>query len=139
MMDDDYYDPYQQRSRPSPARWLFFILILVLGVVGTAGIAMIAPVEQIPLYMVFYIPMVIFGIYATYRWAQGRDIAPTDRSDDERILESMRKQALPTQRTFGSDIIRCGNCNNSFDPVNALPVDTDVVLCPFCNTRLHLT
>ena len=139
MIDDDYYDPYQQKSKSSPVRWLFFILILILGVVGTAGIAMLAPEDQIPLYMIFYIPMVAFGLYATYRWAQGRDIAPTDISEDEKILESMRKRALPAQKTFGSDLIRCENCNNSFDPVNAIPVDADVVLCPFCNTRLHLT
>jgi hypothetical protein len=138
MMDDDYYDPYQQDSGPSPARWLFFILILVLGLIGTVGIAMVAPPDQMPLYMVFYIPMVIFGLYATYRWAQGRDIAPTDVSEDDRILESMRKHALPARRMSGTDTFRCGNCDNIFDLVNALPVDTDIVHCPFCNTRLHL-
>ena len=138
MTKDDYYDPYQKQSGPSPARWLFFILLLVLGVIGTAGIAMIAPEEQIPIYMVFYIPMVIFGLYATYRWAQGRTIAPTDVSEDERIFDSMRKHALPAQKISGTDTFRCGNCNNIFDLVNALPVDTNVVHCPFCNTRLHL-
>jgi len=83
--------------------------------------------------------MVIFGLYASYRWAQGREIAPTDISEDDRILDSMRKHALPTQRIPDTDTFRCGNCNNVFDFVNAIPVDTDVVRCPFCDTRLHLT
>ncbi|MFW9925530.1 MAG: hypothetical protein ACFFDM_02060 [Candidatus Thorarchaeota archaeon] len=138
MMNDDYSDPYQQKSKSSPARWLFFVLLLILGVVGTVGVVIIAPADMIPLYMVFYIPMVVFGLYATYRWAQGRDIAPTDVSEDERILESMRKHALPAQRISGTDTFRCGNCSNIFDLVNALPVDTNVVHCPFCNSRLHL-
>jgi DNA-directed RNA polymerase subunit RPC12/RpoP len=138
MMEDDYYDSYQQKSGPSPARWLFFVLILIMGLIVPVGIAMYVPADQMPLYMVFFIPMIIFGIYATFRWAQGRDIAPTDVSEDERILESMRKHALPAQRVTGTDTFRCGNCNNIFELVNALPVDTDVVHCPFCNSRLHL-
>ena len=138
MTEHDYYDPYQQDSGPSPARWLFFILILILGLIVPIGIAMMAPVDQIPYFMVFYIPMIAFGLYATYRWAQGRPIASTDVSDDERVFESMRKHALPAQRVSNTDTFRCGNCNNIFDAVNALPVDTDVVHCPFCNTRLHL-
>lgn len=139
MNDDDNYDPYQQKSSPSTARWLFFGLLVVLGAVGTVGVAMLAPTDMTFLYMAFYIPMVAFGLYATFRWAQGKPIAPTDLSDDERILETMRKHAMPAQRSFGSDVIRCTNCNNTFDYVNAIPVDVDVVLCPFCDTRLHLT
>ncbi len=139
MMNDDYYNPYQQKSGPSPARWLLFVFILILGPLGTIGIAMLAPVDLTWLYMIFYIPMVIFGLYASYRWAQGREIAPTDISEDDRILDSMRKHALPTQRIPDTDTFRCGNCNNVFDFVNAIPVDTDVVRCPFCDTRLHLT
>ena len=95
MMNDDYYDPYQQKSGPSPARWLLFVLFLILGPIGTIGIAMLAPVDLTWLYMIFYIPMVIFGLYASYRWAQGREIAPTDISEDDRILDTMRKHALP--------------------------------------------
>ncbi len=137
-MEDDYYDPYQQKTGPSPVRWLLFILLLILGPLGTIGIALLAPADMIPLYMIFYIPMVIFGLYATFRWAQGREIAPTDISEDDQILESMRKHALPTQRIPGTDTFRCGNCNTVFDYVNAIPVDSDVVRCPFCDTRLHL-
>ena len=138
MMEDDYYDPYQQESGSSIVRWLFFGLILILGVIGTVGIAMLAPVDMTPLYMIFYIPMVVFGLYATFRWAQGKEIAPTDISEDERILKTMRKHALPAQRTSQADVFRCGNCNNTFDYVNAIPVDTDIVRCPFCDTRLHV-
>ncbi len=139
MMEDDYYDPYQQKSGPFPARWLLFVLLLILAPLSTIGIAMLAPVDLTWLYMIFYIPMVIFGLYVSYRWAQGREIASTDISEDDRILDSMRKHALPTQRIPDTDTFRCGNCNNVFDFVNAIPVDTDVVQCPFCDTRLHLT
>ena len=138
MMEDDYYDPYQQKSGPSPARWLLFVLFLIMGPIGTIGIVLLAPADMTPIYMIFYIPMVIFGLYASYRWAQGREIAPTDISEDDRILASMRKHALPTKRIPGTDTFRCGNCNNVVDLVNAIPVDTDLVRCPFCDTRLHL-
>jgi len=137
MMNDDYYDPYQQETGPSTWRWLFFVLILIIGIIGFIGIGMMPP-EQIPLYMVFYIPMIVFGLYATYRWAQGRTIAPTDVSEDERILDSMRKHALPAQTTSNPDTYGCPNCGNLFQSVNAMPVDENVVKCPFCDTRLHL-
>ncbi|MFX1559073.1 MAG: hypothetical protein ACFFBL_00650 [Promethearchaeota archaeon] len=138
MMNDDYYDPYQQETKSSPGRWLVFGLILVIGLIGFIGIGVMPP-ETIPLYMVFYIPMIAFGLYATYRWAQGRSIAPTDVSEDERILESMRKHALPAQTTSNPDTYGCPNCGNLFSSVNAMPLDDNVVKCPFCDTRLHLT
>ena len=89
--------------------------------------------------MFFYVPMIVFGLYATYRWAQGRTIAPTDVSEDDRILESMRKHALSAQKTPHSDTFGCANCGKQFLLANATPVDVDIVLCPFCDTRLHLT
>jgi len=137
-MNDENYDPYQQETRSSFGRWVVFGLLLILGPIGIIGITMLMPLEMIPLYMFFYIPMVVFGLYATYRWAQGRTIAPTDLAEDERILDSMRKHALPVQKTPESDIFGCPNCGNLFNYVNATPVDVDIVLCPFCNTRLHL-
>ena len=138
-MNDGYRDPYQEESGPSVGRWLVFGLILILGVVGVISISSMMPLEAIPLSMVFYIPLVIFGLYAAFRWAQGRTIAPTDVSEDDRILASMRKHALPTKMAPDSDTLRCENCGNLFRYENALPVDTDVVLCPFCNSRLHVT
>jgi hypothetical protein len=138
MMNDDDYDPYQQETGSSTGRWLIFGLLLILGPIGVIGITMLMPLEMIPLYMFFYIPMVVFGLYATYRWAQGKPIAPTDLAEDERILDSMRKHALPVQKTPNSDIFGCPNCGNQFNYVNATPVDVDIVLCPFCDTRLHL-
>ena len=54
MMEDDYYDPYQQKSGPSPARWLLFVLFLILGPIGTIGITLLAPADMIPIYMIFY-------------------------------------------------------------------------------------
>ncbi len=138
MMNDDYYDPYQQRTGSSTGRWLVFGLILIIGLIGMIGLGMM-PVDMVPLYMVFYIPMIVFGLYATYRWAQGKSIAPTDVSEDERILEPMRKHALPAQATSNPDTYGCPNCGNLFSPVNAMPVDEHVFQCPFCGTRLHLS
>ena len=139
MMNDGYRDPYQEESGPSVGRWFVFVLILILGVVGVISISSMMPLEAIPLSMVFYTPLVIFGLYAAFRWAQGRTIAPTDVSEDDRILASMKKHALPVKTTPQSDMLRCENCGNVFRYENALPVDTDVVLCPFCNSRLHVT
>ncbi len=138
MIDDGYYDPYQQESRSSSGRWIVFVLLLILGPIGVIGITMMMPLEMIPLYMFLYIPIVVFSLYAAYRWAQGRPIAPIDVSEDERILDSMRKHALPAQKTHQADVFGCPNCGNQFNYVNATPVDVDVVLCPFCDTRLHL-
>ena len=139
MMNDDDYYPYQQETGSSSGRWLVFGLLLILGPIGVIGATMLMPPEIIYFYMFFYVPMVVFGLYATYRWAQGRSIAPTDVSEDDRIIESMRKHALPVQKTALSDIFICPNCQNQFDFVNAMPVDVDVIKCPFCDTRLHLT
>jgi DNA-directed RNA polymerase subunit RPC12/RpoP len=138
-MNDGYRDPYQEESGPSVGRWLVFGLILILGVIGVIGISSMVPLETIPLSMVFYIPLVVFGLYATFRWAQGKTIVPTNIAEDDRILASMRKHALPARMTPHSDTLRCENCGNQFSLENALPVDTDVVLCPFCNSRLHVT
>lgn len=139
MMNDDYYDdPYQQGTGTNTGRWALFGLVLVLGILGIYGIIISVPLEAIFLYTFLYIPMIVFLLYATFRWAQGSDIAPTDINEDDRILESMRKHALPTERANLSDTMRCTNCGMSFELVNAIPVETDVFLCPFCDTRLHI-
>ena len=139
MNDDYYYDPYQEQTGPSSLRWLVFVLILILGPIGAIGIAIMTPLEMMPLYMVFWIPMVVFGLYISYRWAQGKPVDSADRSEDERILESMRKHALPAQSTSEPDTFGCPNCGNLFQSVNAMPVDDNVVKCPFCDTRLYLS
>jgi hypothetical protein len=139
MMNDDYNDPYKQETSSSIGRWVVFGVLLILGPIGVIGITMLMPPEFVFLYMFFYTPMVVFGLYATYRWAQGRTIAPTNASEDDRILESMRKHALPAQISSQSDTIRCENCGNPFLYVNAIPVEENIVLCPFCDTRLHVT
>jgi len=140
MMNDDYYDdPYQQRPTPNMGRWVVFVLALILGVVGIYGIIISVPLESVFIYTIFYIPMVIFFLYYTFRWAQGREIAPTDLNEDDRILESMRKHALPVEKADLSDTMRCPNCGMMFELVNAIPVETDVFLCPFCDSRLHIT
>ena len=139
MMNDDYYDdPYQQGPSPNMGRWAVFVLGLVLGILGIYGIIISIPPELIYWYMFIYTPMVVFFLYYTFRWAQGRDVAPTDISEDDRILESMRKHAVPVEQADLSDTMRCPNCSMMFELVNAIPVETDVFLCPFCDSRLHI-
>ena len=138
MNDDDYYDPYQQDTEPRTGRWVVFVFALILGVIGIYGIIISVPLEFVYLYTIFYIPMVVFFLYYAFRWAQGREIAHTDINEDDRILESMRKHALPVERADLSDTMRCPNCSEMFELVNAIPVETDVFLCPFCDTRLHI-
>ncbi len=139
MMNDDYYDDsYQQGTGSNTGRWALFVLVLILGILGIYGIIISVPLEFVFLYTFLFIPMIVFLLYYTLRWAQGRDIASTDINEDDRILESMRKHALPTERADLSDTMRCTNCGMSFDIINATPVETDVFLCPFCDTRLHI-
>ena len=82
--------------------------------------------------------MVVFLLYATFRWAQGRSIVQTDLDEDDRILDSMKKHALPTESGHLGGMIHCGNCGMDFDIGNAVPVEKDVFLCPYCNSRLHV-
>jgi DNA-directed RNA polymerase subunit RPC12/RpoP len=138
MMNDDSYDPYQQNMSPNRGRWLVFVVALVFGVVGIYGIIISTPIEMVFLYTFLYVPIVVFLLYATLRWAQGRSIAPTDISEDDRILSSMRKHALPVQTESLSGMLHCGNCGADFDIVNATPIEKDVYLCPHCKTRLHI-
>ena len=138
-MNDDYYDDsYHEESGPKMGRWSVFVLVLVLGIFGIYGIILSVPFEYVFLYTFLYIPMVVFMLYATFRWAQGRDIAPTDINEDDQILESMRKHALPIEHAELSDTMRCPNCSMMFELVNAVPVESDVFLCPFCDSRLHI-
>jgi uncharacterized Zn-finger protein len=119
-------------------RWVVFVIVLVLGALGIYGIILSVPLEYVFLYTFLYIPMVVFFLYYTFRWAQGRDVASTDINEDDRILESMRKHALPVEKADLDDTLRCPSCSNIFQLVNAVPVETDVFLCPFCDTRLHI-
>ena len=139
-MNDDYYDDsyHQQGTGSNTRRWCIFALALIIGALGIYGIILSVPLEFVFLYTIFYIPMVVFFLYYTFRWAQGRDVAPTDINEDDRILESMRKHALPVEQADLNDSIRCKNCGMIFELVNAIPVETDVFLCPFCDTRLHI-
>jgi len=139
MMNDDYYDDgYQQGTGPNMGRWVIFALALIIGALGIYGIILSVPLEFVYLYTIFYIPMVVFFLYYTFRWAQGRDVASTDINEDDQILETMRKHALPVERTDLNDTMRCPNCSMMLELVNAVPVETDVFLCPFCDTRLHI-
>jgi hypothetical protein len=137
MMNEDYPDSYETERTPNAGRWAVFLFALILGVIGVYGIIVSTSLDMIPLYMFLYVPLVVFLLYASFRWAKGRPIAPTSITEDDRILETMRKHALPVEETLGGSY-RCPNCNNSFDISNAIPVESDVYLCPFCDTRLHI-
>jgi len=139
MMNDDYYDDSdQQRTSSNLGRWVVFVVVLILGVISIYGIMVYGSYEMIFLYMFIYIPMIVFLLYATYRWAQGRSIVHTDISEDERILESMRKHALPVESGGLGGMVHCSNCGMDFDIGNAMPVEKDVFFCPYCKTRLHI-
>ncbi|MFW9957486.1 MAG: hypothetical protein ACFFCT_05400 [Candidatus Odinarchaeota archaeon] len=138
MMNDDSYDSYQQETSRNTGRWIVFLVALVLGVLGIYGIIISTPLDMIFLYTFLYVPIVIFLLYAAFRWAQGRSIAPTDISEDDKILASMKKHALPVESDSLSGMIGCDNCGMAFDISNATPVEKDVYLCPYCKTRLHI-
>jgi uncharacterized protein YbaR (Trm112 family) len=138
MMNDDSYDPYAQEPTPNRGKWFVFAVTLVLGVLGIYGIIISTPIESVFLYTFLFVPIVVFLLYATFRWAQGRTIAPTVISEDERILASMRKHALPVESDSLSGMLHCDNCGSDFDIGNAIPVEKDVYLCPHCSTRLHI-
>ena len=140
MIDDDSYDYYgeQQESTTSPGRWIVFVLLLILGSVTVFGSILTAPPDVYLMYVVLLLPMVVLLLYAAYRWAQGRPIAPTDLDEDARILASMRAHALPAEHVGGIEMYRCPDCGMSFELSNAITVDDRVVLCPFCKTRLYI-
>jgi uncharacterized protein YbaR (Trm112 family) len=138
MMNDDSYDPYQQGVGQNTGRWIVFGVALILSALGIYGIIISAPLDAIFLYIFLYIPIVVFLLYATFRWAQGRSIAPTNISEDDRILASMKQHALPTKSDSLSSMLRCENCGMDFDISNATPVEKDIYLCPNCKTRLYL-
>lgn len=138
MMDDEYSDLSHQERTPNTGRWGVFVFTLVLGVLGVYGIILSTSLDMIPLYMFFYVPLVVFLLYAAFRWAQGRSIAPTDTTEDTRILETMKKHALPLEQESLGGTYQCPNCRHSFDATNAIPVEVDVFLCPFCESRLHI-
>jgi hypothetical protein len=141
MMNDDYYDDsyHQQDTGSNIGRWIVFVVAFILGVLGIYGIILSVPAEFVYLYTIFYIPMIVFFLYYTFRWAQGRNPASTNIDEDDQILDSMRKHALPVKQAGLNDTLRCPSCGMMFELVNAVPVETDVFLCPFCDTRLHIT
>ena len=139
MMEDGYYDPNEQKkSESSPVRWLVFILLVIFGTVGMVGIIFYAPPEMYLFYVIVYLPIMVFLLYYAFRWAQGRPIAPVDEDEDDRILETMRRHALPAERVSGLEMYRCPDCKSTFELVNATPVEDKVVLCPICKTRLFI-
>ena len=140
MMEDDshYYDD-QQQTRTSSGRWLVFIVLVVLAAISMFAILYVSTIENYLLTIFWTLPMVLFLLYAAFRWAQGRPIVHTDVADDDRIFDQMRQHALPAERVGDLEMYRCTDCGLSFELSNAMPADDEddrIVHCPFCNTRL---
>ena len=139
MMEDDYYDPHAKpETKTSPGRWVVFAILVITGVVGVGGLLLMAPPELSIFYVIFFVPMLVFMLYAAFRWAQGRPIVTTNLAEDDKILTPMRHHALPAQQVGGLEMYRCPDCGMSFELVNATPVEENVVLCPICGTRLFI-
>ncbi|NHJ14955.1 MAG: zinc ribbon domain-containing protein [Candidatus Thorarchaeota archaeon] len=140
MMKDDAYDYHdnQQGSSPGHGRWIVFLLAVALAIVLTIAMLSITTAENY-IYAIFWVlPMVVLLLYAAYRWAQGRSVAPTDVAEDSKIFAQMSRHALVAEHVGDLDMYRCPDCGLSFELTNAIVVDDKVVNCPFCNTRLYI-
>ncbi|NHI83328.1 MAG: zinc ribbon domain-containing protein [Candidatus Thorarchaeota archaeon] len=139
MEDDSYFYPNNQQGPSSnTGRWIVFATVTALAIILTLAMLSITTAENY-LYAIFGIlPMIAFLLYAAYKWAQGRSIAPTDIQEDDKIFNHMRRHALPAEHVGDLDMYRCPDCGLSFELSNAVVVDDKVVNCPFCNTRLYI-
>ena len=140
MIDDEPYDyhNYEQESSSNTLRWVVFVFALILGTALIAITILYFPSEETMLTVVLLVPLLIFMLYAAFRWAQGKTIAPTNESEDDKIIQSMRHHALPAEPVGGLEMFRCPDCGMSFELANAQPVEDKVVLCPTCNVRLFI-
>lgn len=122
----------------STGRWTVFLVLVILGLIVTYG-TLVYPTSESGLFSAFLlVPMILLLLFAAYRWAQGRPIAPVDESSDKKIFDSMTRHALPAERVGSLDTLRCPQCGLSFQITNATPVEDAVVLCPGCRTRLFV-
>ena len=139
-MDDDYtgYYDHESESQNNLARWIIFGFLVVLGFLSLIGFLLTTPIESSLFYVFLFFPMLCFLLFAAFQWARGRDIAPANVSEDEKIFETMHYHALPAEPVGGLDMFRCPDCGLSFEVTNATPVDDKIVLCPFCGTRLFI-
>lgn len=141
MIDEEPYDyhNYEQESSSNAKRWMVFVFALILGVALISITVLYFPSEATLLTVVMLVPMLIFMLYAAFRWAQGRTIAPTNESEDDKIIQAMRHHAIPAEPVGGLEMFRCPDCGMSFELANAQPVEDKVVLCPTCNVRLFIS
>jgi DNA-directed RNA polymerase subunit RPC12/RpoP len=122
----------------STGRWIVFVVLVILGLVPTYG-TLVYSTSDSGLFSAFLIvPMVLLMLFAAYRWAQGRPVAPVDDSSDKKIFDSMTRHALPAEHVGSIDMLRCPQCGLSFQTTNATPVEDEVVFCPGCGTRLFV-
>jgi len=141
MIDEEPYDyhNYEQEPSSNALRWVVFVFALILGSALIPITVLYFPSEATLLTVVMLTPLLIFMLYAAYRWAQGKTIAPTDETADGRIFQAMRHHAIPAERVGGFEMFRCPDCGMSFELANAQPVEDKVVLCPTCNVRLFIS
>jgi DNA-directed RNA polymerase subunit RPC12/RpoP len=139
MKDDAYgYPDNQQGSSTNLGRWIVFAFVAALAIILTIAILSITTAENYIYALFWVLPMVALLLYAAYRWAHGRPIAPTNVAEDDKIFAQMSRHALPAEHVGDLDMYRCPDCGLSFELTNAVVVDEKVVNCPFCNTRLYI-
>ena len=141
MIDEEPYDyhNYEQEPSSNALRWVVFVFALILGAALIVITVLYFPSEETMLTVVLLVPLLIFMLYAAYRWAQGKTIAPTDETADGRIFQAMRHHAIPAEPMGGFEMFRCPDCGMSFELANAQPVEDKVVHCPTCNVRLFIS
>lgn len=94
---------------------------------------MTSPFESVVLSLTIFFPMVCLLLIVVLGCNRERSPAYTNANSDDRVLESMRRRAVPV-----SNRDRCPECENYLELQNARYIDDNVVLCPFCGTRLYL-
>lgn len=117
-------------------RWIVFIVLAILAILITYGTLLYSTSDSGLFSTFLIVPMVLLMLFAAFRWAQGRLVAPVNESSDRKILDSMTRHALLAEHVAGLDTLRCPQCGFSFEITNATPVEDEVVLCPRCRTRL---
>lgn len=136
-MDDDYTPYYEEPSQPTPPwRWCIFVFVTTIIVIMFLQATSAVSPDDIEIYVILLLPTSLFIIWSVYQWSKGRSFETA--TEDDKILETMHHHALPAERVGGPEMFRCPDCGNSFELVNAKPVDDKVVLCPYCDVRLFV-
>ncbi len=141
MLDGDFgSDSDREGEVLDSRRWGVFIILLVISAIMIYSVfSTVANYGATSYVIIFYTaPLIVLGLYASYRWARGRPIAPINPDEDERILAAMERHALRAEKVSGFNMYGCPDCGMSFELTNATPIEENVVLCPVCGVRLYI-